>query len=103
MMTEKSDRDRLMHYLHTHKVRLMQAYGVEGIAVIGSFARNDYRADSDIDLLVSFKPETEDIYDKKRSLAAELEQEFGCPVQIASEKYIKPYFRSHVLSEAVYV
>jgi hypothetical protein len=102
-MGEKSDRERLMQYLHTHKGRLMSAYRVERRAVIGSFARDDYRADSDIDLLVSFEPDAENIYDRKRSLAAELEHEFGRPVQIASEKYIKPHFRSHVLSQAVYV
>lgn len=39
----------------------------------------------------------------KSALRSELEQVFGRPVQIASEKYLKPYYRSEILEETVYV
>ena len=78
-------------------------YCVESIALIGSVARGDYTDDSDVDVIVRFRPGTRQIFELKRRLKTEIEGAVGRPVEIASEKYLKPYYRTAVLKEAVYV
>ncbi len=102
-MAEAFDRGEILHYLRDSKDDLKRRYRLEGIAVIGSIARGDYREDSDVDLMVRFSPGTEGIRERKANLRSELQAAFGRPVQITSEKYIRPYYRSQILKEAVYV
>lgn len=72
--------------------RLQSEYHVGGIALIGSFARNEQRVGSDVDLLLDLEPDTPDIYQTKRRLRIELETAFGRHVELASERYLKPYY-----------
>lgn len=95
-------REDILEYLRSTKGHLRKTYHVRRIALIGSFARNEHRAQSDIDLLVDIEEGTPGLFDLKRALRAELEQAFGRPVDIASERYLKPYYRAHILQEAVY-
>jgi predicted nucleotidyltransferase len=78
-------------------------YHVRKIALIGSFARNEQRPQSDVDILIDIEEGTPDIFEVKRLLKNELEQEFKRKVEIASERYIKRYYREEILREAVYV
>ena len=73
------------------------------IALIGSFARNEQTPQSDIDILIDLDENTPDIFEVKRLLQQELENKFKRKVEIVSERYIKPYYREEILSEAVYV
>ena len=73
------------------------------IALIGSFARNEQPPQSDIDILIDLDENTPDIFEVKRLLQQELENKFKRKVEIVSERYIKPYYREEILSEAVYV
>lgn len=43
------NRERVLNYLKEHKNDFMRKYGIEKIALFGSFARGDNRYDSDID------------------------------------------------------
>ncbi len=97
------DRQEIIKYLSDHRNELEQDYSLESIGIIGSIARGDYSALSDVDLMVRFKPETERIRDKKRALSESLESIFGRPVQVTSEKFLKPYYKETILREAVYV
>ena len=102
-MQTPSSREAILDYLTANHDELSRRFSLARIAVIGSVARNDYTESSDVDLIVRFEPGTPRIRDLKRELASELESVFGRPVQIASEKYLKPYYRANVLQEAVYV
>jgi len=102
-MKPAADREDILSHLAESQEDLKRRYSLERIAVIGSMARGDYGDDSDVDLIVRFKPGTQHIHDLKRDLRDELEGVFRRPVQIASEKYLKSYYRSQVLKEAVYV
>ena len=95
-------REDVLHHLRSRKGHFRKAYHVRKIALIGSFARNEYDAQSDIDVLVDLEEGTPDIFDVKRALKQELEERFGRPVDIASERYLKPYYRTQILQEAVY-
>ena len=98
-----STRDDIFAYLTDHQDDLKRRHSLERIAVIGSVARNDYTDESDVDLIVRFQPGTDHIRSRKQELCSELEAAFQRPVQITSEKYLKPYYRTQILEEAVYV
>jgi uncharacterized protein len=102
-MITRLGRAEILSYLHQHRDRLSRQYSLESIGVFGSVARSSYTEDSDVDLVVRFQPGTRCIHALKSALRCELEEAFGRPVQIASEKYLKPYYRSKILEETVYV
>ena len=97
---EKQD---IIRYLDSRKDHFLKEYHVRKIALIGSFARNEQHPRSDIDILIDIEEGTPNIFEVKRSLKKELEKEFSRTVEIASERYLKPYYREEILHEAVYV
>jgi hypothetical protein len=82
---------------------LEEKYFVEKIALFGSCVRDEQTEKSDIDLLVTLKKNTPDIHSVKLGLRELIGRHFNCNVDIASEKYLKPYIRNEILTEAVYV
>jgi predicted nucleotidyltransferase len=97
------NRQQLIKYLDSRKDFFQKRYHVRKIALIGSFARNEQTPQSDIDILIDLDENTPDIFEVKRLLQQELENKFKRKVEIVSERYIKPYYREEILSEAVYV
>ena len=97
------DRQEIINYLSEHRDEIVAKYSLESIGIIGSIARDDYSILSDVDLMVRIKPGTDKIRDKNRSLSESLESAFGRPVQILSEKFLKPYYKDSILTDAVYI
>jgi predicted nucleotidyltransferase len=98
-----SSRQAVLDYINSQMVRFRATYHVRKIALIGSFARNEQTSSSDIDLLVDLERGTPNIHQVKQTLKTELEGQFGRTVEIASERYLKPYYRKQILQEAIYV
>ena len=94
---------QVLAYLASNKMRLQREYHLTKIGVFGSIARNEQMDDSDIDLIIEFEDNTDDLFDLKQKLKAEIMNEFNVSVDICREKYIKPVFRKQILSEAKYV
>ena len=79
----------------------MARYGVVDIALFGSTARDDARVDSDIDILVSFEgPATSERYFGVQFL---LEDLLGRPVDLVTDKALRPELRPCIEREAVHV
>jgi uncharacterized protein len=97
------DLHQIMSYLQSNKARLQREYHLTKIGVFGSLARNDQNLDSDIDLIVEFEENTPDLYSIKQNLRAEIKNIFKRPVDICREKYLNPFFKKRVISEARYV
>jgi hypothetical protein len=76
---------------------------VISIGLFGSYARNEQIESSDIDLILEFENNTQDLYLLKYNLKEELQAQFNKPVDICREKYIKPIFLKDILSQTVYV
>jgi hypothetical protein len=79
------------------------------VALFGSVLRDDFRPDSDIDVLVTFAPDVSWRFYDLVSMKQELETMFGRPVDLIekrlveqSENYIR---RKHILNhmETIYV
>ena len=96
------DREEILTYIRSQKDRLRAAYHVRKIALIGSFARDEQRSDSDVDLLIDLEEGTPDIHKLKRELKTVLESQFGRRVELASERYLRSYYREQVLRDAIY-
>lgn len=78
-------------------------------AIFGSALRDDFRPDSDVDILVTFEPGVQWTFQQWLAMVRELEEIFGRKVDLVerslveqSENYIR---RKHILShlERVYV
>ena len=73
------------------------------MGLFGSFAKGDVTASSDIDLLVEFEPDTEELLEKKTRIKNMIKRQFNLEADICREKYIKPYFKSQILQSVIYV
>ena len=72
------------------------------IGLFGSYARGEQNLNSDIDLLVEFEDNTQDLYDLKIQLKDFFKKNIGLEVDICREKYIKPRIKNSILKETVY-
>jgi len=77
--------------------KLLTQAQVRSIALFGSYARNEQRADSDIDFLVEFKKNS---YDNFIGLVFSLEDLFKKEVNVVTPAGLSPYLRPFVLKEA---
>ena len=87
--------------LRTHKTQLKQKFGVTYLALFGSTSRDTAGPQSDIDILVSFDgPATSARY---FGLQFFLEDLFGIPVDLVTDKALRPELRPYVEQEAIHV
>ncbi len=95
------NRQRALELLRSSKPELAARYGVTRLAVFGSTARDSAKATSDIDVLVDFDgPAT-----SKRYFGVQfyLEDLLGCPVDLVTEKALRPELRPYIERERVNV
>ncbi|MFY9089189.1 nucleotidyltransferase family protein [Arcobacter aquimarinus] len=95
--------DIIINYLTEHKEQFKKDFGIIKIGLFGSYARNEAKSDSDIDILIELKKDLTDIYEKKSLLKEIMEKAFDKKVDIAREKYLKPLLKDEVLKEVKYV
>ena len=94
--------DSIIQYLKQNKIILREKFHCEEIGLFGSFARNEQNENSDIDILVQYEKNTQDLYNLELELKTLLKNQFGREVDICSKKWIKPIFKPMVLSETIY-
>ena len=90
-----------LEILTKSKPTLAQRFGVTRLALFGSTARDVAQAESDIDILVAFDgPATSARYFGVQFF---LEDLFGCPVDLVTEKALRAELRPFIENEAVHV
>jgi len=79
-------------------------YHVQKLALFGSVLGNNFRADSDVDVLVSFQPNAKIGFITFSRMQRELAELFNRPVDLVPMDGLKPVIRDLVLSniEEVY-
>ncbi|MDP1693604.1 MAG: nucleotidyltransferase family protein [Burkholderiaceae bacterium] len=91
----------MLQQLAQCKAALVARYGVTDLALFGSTARDSARGDSDIDILVSFEgPATSARYFGVQFF---LEDLLGRPVDLVTDKALRPELRPFIEKEAVHV
>ena len=94
-------RARTLQLLTEHKAVLATRYGVTDLALFGSTARDSADDGSDIDILVDFDgPVTSNRY---FGVQFYLEDLFGRPVDLVTEKALRHELRPFIEKEAVHV
>lgn len=95
------DKRRALELLSQHKAELQRRFGVTELALFGSTARDTASVDSDLDVLVDFDgPAT-----AKRYFGVQfyLEDLFGRPVDLVTQKALRKELRPFVEREALHV
>lgn len=94
-------RDEVLKLLSEHKPELVRRFGITDLALFGSTVRDEARPDSDIDVLVSFDgPAT-----AKRYFGVQfyLEDLLGCPIDLVTDKALRPQLRPYIEASAIHV
>jgi uncharacterized protein len=77
-----------------------QKYQVRRLALFGSVLRDDFRADSDVDVLVQFLPEARVSFITLGKMQRELSSLFQRPVDLVPQDGLKAVIRDEVLTSA---
>ena len=76
----------------------IRSLGVERLGLFGSFVRGEQSPQSDVDLLVRFRPE-EKTFDNFMELAFLLEDLLQRRVELVTTEGLSPYLGPHILEE----
>jgi uncharacterized protein len=84
---------------------LCQRHSIRWLALFGSVLRDDFRPDSDVDVLVEFVPGQRYTYFTLAQIEDDLASLLGRKVDLHVSKTLHPFLRDKVLSqaEALYV
>ena len=85
-------RERIEEFCHR--------WHVAELALFGSVLRDDFRADSDVDVLVTFQEGARRSLFDRAEMVEELKEIFGRDVDLAEKaNLVNPFIRRHVLAE----
>lgn len=73
---------------------------IRKFAIFGSFLRDDFRPDSDVDVLVEFEPGHIPGFIRLARLERELSDIIGRKVDLRTPEDLSRYFRDQVIAEA---
>ena len=96
-------RDQILTFLSQNRILLRDQFHIIRIGIFGSFARGEQNISSDLDIIVEFEENTQDLFDLKLQLKDFFQEKLGINVDICREKYIKPGIKETILKETVYV
>jgi len=101
MSPNNLSQNEVLATLKQHREKLHANFGVHSIAVFGSVARNQARADSDVDILVTFDgPATSSRFFGTQFY---LEDLLKRPVDLVTDKALRPELKPFIVREAIYV
>jgi len=98
--TAPPDRDRILRLLRGREAEI-RARGVTRLALVGSLARGDATAESDVDVLVDIEPKRKFSLIDLASLQGFLGDVLGRSTQVLIRDDLKPDFRREVERDAV--
>jgi predicted nucleotidyltransferase len=98
-MLTKSD---ILQYLEQNREFFRTRFGINTVAVFGSYARDEQNELSDIDLLITMLPGTENMFDKRLAFRDLLTEQFDRKVDVCYEQAIKTQFHDLIFKDAIY-
>ena len=89
----------IQNTIAAEKDEIRRRYRAEIKGIFGSYARGDFHADSDLDLLVDFD-EGANLFDLV-GLQQFLEEKLGCRVDLVSRRSLRAELRTSILNEMI--
>lgn len=93
-------KEEILNILRLYKAELAEQFKVHKLALFGSFARGDQRADSDVDILVDVDSS---IGLDFVTLAERIEKLLNAPVDLVSTRAVNPKAWKFIEPELIYV
>ena len=94
-------KEQILETITSHQLQIKKL-GVEKIGLFGSYSRNEQTENSDIDILVSFRP-SEETFDNLMDLSFLLQSLFPHHrLDIATTNGLSPYIGPKILQEVTY-
>jgi predicted nucleotidyltransferase len=94
--------EEILSIIRKSKPELLNNFGVENIAVFGSFVKTEQKKNSDIDIMVSLKPGYK-TFDNFMELRFYLEEKLQSNIDLTIKESIRKEFRESIYQEAIYV
>ena len=94
------NKEYLINFLREN-LTIIKSYGVTSLALFGSFARDEAKSTSDLDLLVEFQGKV--TFDQYMDLKFFLEDNLGLSVDLVTKKMLKSQIINSVEKDAIYV
>lgn len=99
-MVKNINKTNILDYLKEHFREFHEKYNVEQIGLFGSYARDEAKENSDIDIFVKMKPSLFDLI----SIKEQIEKDLNKKVDIIREhKNIKPLFLQEIKRDLINV
>lgn len=93
--------EEIKEILTKHKEELRERFKVKEVGIFGSYAREEQRKRSDVDILVEFY-ETIDLFEFVE-LGDYLSEILGVKVDLVMKDTLKPRIKERILNEAIYL
>jgi hypothetical protein len=91
-------REDILKILQECKPKLVKRFALTRLALFGSYAREDYQKNSDVDILVEVAPT---IGLEFVELAEEIEAALGMPTDVVSRRAIKPRYWNQIQEDLI--
>ena len=92
--------DKILKIINENQ-RYIKKFGVKSIGLFGSYATNNQKPESDIDLLVEFK-KGKKTFDNYMDLKFYLENLFDCNIDLVLKEALKVDLKSNILKSVKY-
>jgi predicted nucleotidyltransferase len=96
-------REEILEFLKANREFLKQRFHVIKIGLFGSFARSEQTSQSDIDLIIEMDADPIEVHKLKNGMREFISKRCNRTVDLAREKYLRPYSREQILKEAIFV
>jgi uncharacterized protein len=96
-------REEILEFLKANREFLKQQFHVIKIGLFGSFARSEQTLRSDIDLIIEMDADPIDVHRLKNNMREFISKQCDRTVDLAREKYLRPYSKEQILKEAIFV
>ena len=94
-------KQQILELLTKQFTEIRDRFGVRRMALFGSTARDKAQPDSDVDVLVEFEGKADS--SRYFGLLFYLEDQLGCPLDLVTDKALRPELRPFVEKDAIYV
>jgi len=92
-------KSEILDYLKNHYTVLKEKYDVEAIGIFGSYARDEAKEDSDIDIFVKMEPKLFNLIAVKQTIEEGLHKKVDI---VRLRDKMNPYLKKRILKDGIY-